>query len=80
MFAEIVDDEAVDARRAGGQAWNGDVVGAADLLAQVVSGELGFGLLALLLQLTVLFRAFFEAQVQLERRSAAWWSKTISSS
>ena len=67
MFPEVVHNESIDP---GGVCWqpgDGNIVGTANLLPQIVSGQLSLRLFPLLLQLPVLFCALLQAQVQLQR-------------
>jgi len=51
VLSEEIDHESVDPRRRWWESWDGELVGRAYALAQVVSGQLRLSLLPLLLQL-----------------------------
>jgi hypothetical protein len=60
MFTEEVSNQSIDSRRSRRKSRDREVVSGRDLLAQIVLGQFGFGLLAFGLELTVLRVAFVE--------------------
>jgi hypothetical protein len=66
MFPEKVHNEAIDTGRGRRQSGDWQGIGRTDPFAQMMTCQLGFGLLAFLLQLFVLFRAFLQPMVQFQ--------------